>query len=157
MYRNRHRTQSGFTLVETVLSIGIIGAGLVGLMFAFDGLSRNALLADQTAIAVNLARDALEEVVARRDCNNAGCGYSATLSAISSGTYDASPVSGFPGFILDTNVAEVNADDDDAIDDFMDASAGSGYARITVTMSWNGGANSISLESLMTNYTEPGP
>ncbi len=144
----------GFTLIEAVLSIAVIGVGLVGMLYAFQGSVNSSLVADQTVIATNIARETMERIIAQRDCNESGCGYAATLTSINtSNTYDENPVSGFAGFVLDSTALEVNPDDDDNSDDFLDASAGSGYARVTVQVSWNNGNRSIQLATLITDYT----
>lgn len=143
----------GFSLIESTLSMLIIGAGFVAIISAFQGSSQNSLLADQTILASNLAAETMERILAQRDCNNAGCGYSNTLTSINtSNTYDYNPVSGFAGYVVNSTALEVNPNANAGTDDFLDASPGSGYARITVVVSWNNGANSISLESLMANY-----
>lgn len=143
----------GFSLVESTLSMLIIGAGFVAIITAFQGSSTSSLLADQTVIATNLAAETMEKIFAQRDCNDAGCGYSSTLTSVNtSNTYDYNPVSGFTGYVVDSTALEVNADADGGTDDFLDASSGSGYARVTVMVTWNNGANSISLVSLIANY-----
>jgi hypothetical protein len=131
----------------------IIGAGFVAIITAFQGSSKNSLLTDQTLVASNLAAETMDKIFAQRDCNNAGCKYASTLASINtSNTYDYNPAIGFAGYVIDSTALEVNPDADAGTDDFLDASAGSGYARVTVTVTWNNGANSISLVSLMANY-----
>jgi len=141
--------KKGFTLIEAVLSIAILGIGLVGVIYAFQGAARSSLLADQTIIATNIARGTLERIVASRDAN----GYATTLTAINtSHTYNENPATGFPGFVLNTTALEVNSGDNSATDDFLVAQVGSGYARVTATVSWNNSANSIRLVTLIVNY-----
>lgn len=140
----------GFTLIECILAIAILGIGLVGVMYAFQGAANSSLIADQTVIATNIARDTLEQIIAKRDAD----GYSSTLTAINtSNSYDENPVSGFSNFVLNSTALEVDPDDDDSTDDFLDASAGSGYARVTANVSWDGGNYSISLATLIADYT----
>ena len=143
----------GFSLIESTLSMLIIGAGFVAIVMAFQGSSTTSLLADQTVLASNLAAETMDKIFAQRDCSSAGCGYSSTLTSINtSNTYDYNPVSGFSGYVIDSTALEVNSDSDAGTDDFLDTSSGSGYARITVVVSWNNGANSLSLVSLMASY-----
>lgn len=139
----------GFTLIEVVLSIGLLAVGLVGVMISFQGAARSSILADQTVIATNLARGALERIVANRDAN----GYPSTLTAIASGTYNETGAPDFPDYSVECIALEVNPDVDGGTDDFLDASPGSGYARVTATASWNAGGNKISLFTLIANYT----
>lgn len=146
------RKLRGFTLVEMVLSIGLLGVGLIGIFYFFANLLTSSMVTDQTIIAANLARETMETILARKDCDNSGCGYTTTLSTIQSGTYNASPVSGFSAYTITTTATEVDPDNDDSIDDFLDASPGSGYARVTVLVSWNAGQNTFTLVTLMANY-----
>ena len=140
--------KSGFTLIEAVLSIALLGVGLVGIIFAFQGAASSSLLADQTVVATNIARDTLERIVQQRNVS----GYAATRTSIDGGTYNANPVAGFTGYVLTTTESEVNPDDDSATDDFLNAQAASGYARVTTVVSWNSAANSIRLVTLIVNY-----
>lgn len=142
----------GFTLIEGIISISIIGIGFGGLLMAFPKLIHTSLLLDQTIIATNLAREAMEKVIAKKDCQASGCGYSNTLSAIDSNDFDENPVSGFSNYVLDTSYIEVDSDDDDNQDDFLDALASSGYARVSVSVSWNNGDKSIKLDTLIADY-----
>ena len=143
----------GFTLIESVLAIAIIGVGIIGFFLAFSGLMSSALLVDQTVIATSLAGETMEEIIAQRDCSQPGCGYAATLTSINTNNdYDKNPVPGFTAYIIDTAALEVDADNDNNTDDFLDASPGSGYARVTVNVSWNNGAESIEIVTIMADY-----
>lgn len=146
------RSQQGFTLIEAVLAIGIIAVGIIGLQFSMQGASRNSLIADQSLVATHLAQETIERIIAYRDEN----GYTSALTAINtSNTFDEDPVTGFPNYAIDSTALEVDPDDDNSEDDFLDASSGSGYARVTVNVSWNGGNNSIDLVTLIAEYTVP--
>lgn len=140
--------KKGFTLIEAVLSIAFIGIGLVGLLYAYQGAARSSLLADQSVIATNIARGTIERIVHKRLQDS----YSAAVTDITNGVFDENPVSGFTGYVLDSSVLEVDSDDDDTVDDFLDVSVGSGYARVTVQVSWNNGASSIRLVTLIADY-----
>lgn len=142
----------GFTLIEGVISITIVGIGFIGLLMAYPKLVHTSLVLDQTLTATNIAREAMEKVIAKKGCSASGCGYANTLSAIDSNSFDENPVTGFSNYVLDTSYTEVDSDDDDDQDDFLDASPGSGYARVTVSVSWNGGDNSIALYSLIADF-----
>lgn len=143
----------GFTIIETVLAISLVGAGLIGLLLAHQGASSSALLADQAIIASALARETMEKILAQRDCNETGCGYASTLTSINtSNAYDANPPTGFTGYAIDATALEVNPDNDNTTDDFLDAQSGSGYARITVQVSYSNGQKSLKLTTLITDY-----
>ncbi|OGQ07721.1 MAG: hypothetical protein A3G32_02975 [Deltaproteobacteria bacterium RIFCSPLOWO2_12_FULL_40_28] len=139
------KSNFGFTLIEAVLSLGLVAVGVVGIMFAYQNSAIQSAEADQQIVASYIGRSFLERIIAARDVD----GYTTTLASINSGTYDESPVTGFAAYTVDTTATEVNPDDDNSTDDFQDAEVGSGYARVTVAMSWNGGANSIQLETLI--------
>ncbi len=138
----------GFTLIEAVLSLGVMAIGLLGVIYAFQGMSRSSVLADQTVIASNIARATLDKIAAKRDAS----GYASAFSAVIGGNFNQNPVANHPSFAVTATTYEVNPDKDGGTDDFLDASPGSGYARVTVTVSWNNGANSLVVVTLIANY-----
>lgn len=142
----------GFSIVEGVLSIALIGAGFIGLFYVFPTVVHSSLIADQSVVASNLALETLETIFAQRDCNEAGCGYSATLTSIASGAYDSSSVTGFPIYAIDITVLEVDSDIDGGGDSFLDPLPDSGYARVTADISWNAGANTLQFTTLITDH-----
>jgi len=141
-------SQKGFTLIEAVLSMALIGVGLIGMMYAFQGASQSSITADQTVVATYLAQETLERVLSQRDAD----GYNTTRTSIQNNNYNQSPVNGFPNYNITTTVLEVDPDDDDNVDDFLDALPASGCARITTTITWNNGASSLQLATLITEY-----
>lgn len=143
----------GFTLIEGILAMAVLAVGLLGLLYIFEGAVANALLADQTYVATNLAREAAETVIARRDCTLTGCGYANTLAAIQANSYNQSPVSGFTGYNLTVTAVEVDSESASAPTNFTVPAASSGYALVTVTVSFNNGSNSVKLQTLIANYT----
>lgn len=141
----------GFTLIEAVLSLGILSIGLIGVMYAFHGMGTSSLLADQSVIASNISRGALEKVIANRDSD----GYWWALSNIQNGVFDQNPVTNYPPntYSLTVSAYEVDPDKDaGATDDFLDPMVWSGYARVTSTVSWNNGQNTLSLVTLIANH-----
>lgn len=142
-------SQKGFTLIEAVLSIALIGIGIVGTLFLFQGAVRDSLIADQSVTAANIARETMDKIVSYRSAN----GYAAALTEISTNnTYDENPVTGFPGYVLDATALEVDQDDEDNTDDFLDASPGSNFSRITIQVTWNNGNNDVTLSTLIADY-----
>lgn len=143
------RGRLGFTIIEAVLSLGIMAIGLLGVIYAFQGMGESSVLADQTVVASNVARGAIERVVAKRDAS----GYAAALSAITSGSFNQNPVANYPSYALTVSAYEVDPDKDvGATDDFLDVSPGSGYARVTVNVAWNSGQNTMNLVTIIANY-----
>lgn len=143
----------GFTLVEVVLALALLAVGLIGLLYVFQSAVTNSMLSDQTYIASNLAQEAAETIIARRDSTQSGGGYANTLAAIQSNSYNASPVSGFTGYNLTVTALEVAPGSSSAATNFTTAQSGSGYARVTITVTFNGGANSYQLVTLIASYT----
>lgn len=143
----------GFTLIEAVLSLSLLAFGLLGLLYIFENASVNTLIADQAYVAENLARQALETVIAQRDSALAGGGYTTTLAAIQANSYNQTPVSGFTGYNLTVTGVEVDAQTSQSTTNFTVALPGSGYALVTATVTWNSGRNSVQLATLISNYT----
>lgn len=138
----------GVTLLEALFAIIIIGAGLIGVIYLFTGGTRSAVIADQTVIASNLAREKMEQIMADR----VNKGYAATIAT----NYSDGQLSGdYSEFTRNVTIMEMNPDDDDNVDDFLDPQPGSGYARVTVIVSWKGGTKSVKEETLITDYTAP--
>ena len=135
----------GLTIIEAMLTLLIIGGGLIGVMYAFVGGSVSSLIADQSIVASNLAKEKLEEIISDR-ANN---GYPTTITT----SYSDNPGGDFSIFTRTVTFLEVDPDDDGGTDDFLDPQPGSGYARVTVVVSWP--SSSVKLESLIANYTMP--
>ncbi|MBU0505398.1 MAG: type II secretion system protein [bacterium] len=136
-------TNRGLTLIEATLAIAIIGAGMIGMMYSFTGGSRSSVMADQTIIAANLAKEKIDEIVADRTIN----GYPATITT----SYTDGPI--YSIFSRTVTITEVDPDDDDDVDDFLDASPGSGYARVTVAVTWTGSTEKVQMSTLIAEYT----
>lgn len=132
----------GFTLLELILVTVLIGLAVPGILVLFETTSRASYTTQQVAVATNLAGERLEQVTA--DKFSAARGYAWIIVA---GRYPVeAPVAGFVGYDRTTTVAEVNPSD------LQTASPGSGYARVTVVISFNGGADTVQVETLLTNH-----
>jgi type II secretory pathway pseudopilin PulG len=149
--KNYLRTCCGVTLIEAVLTIAIIGAGLLGVMYMFSGGTRSSLLADQNIVAANLAREKIEQIIADR----ANKGYATTIATSYS---DGQLTGSYSVYTRNVTIQEKDPDADGGDDDFLDncaIPACQGYARVTVTVSWNGGNNIVKEETLIADYTMP--
>ncbi len=147
------RTIKGFSLLEAVLTMAVIGLGFVGVTRAVGAVSASSLVANQSIIATNIAAQTLEQIIAQRDCTAIGCGYAAMLISVNiTGSYNANPVPGFPGYAVSAAAQEVSGAKSGGGDDFLVPQIGSGYARVTATVSWNGGASSLKLVTVISNY-----
>ena len=132
--------QSGFTFVEAVIAIVVIGIGLVGLTTIFANSAQNVAGIDQSVTATYLASERLEQLISNR---HAG-GY----NTVAVGTTTEASVAGFAGFSRVTTIQFVQPSG--SIFDVVQSDAG--YKKIQVTVSWVAPAGSVVLESLVTNW-----
>jgi hypothetical protein len=107
-----------------------------------DGVVRQAGI-NQRIVARWLAHARIEEVIADRHSLVSTKGY----ASITTGNYTVeSAVAGFPGFGRSVNVVETN---------HTLVAAGTGYKRVTVTVTWKDaqrGNSSFQLQTIITDY-----
>ncbi|MFC1855442.1 prepilin-type N-terminal cleavage/methylation domain-containing protein [Thermodesulfobacteriota bacterium] len=139
MIKKKSSAKNGFTLIETILVIIVLAISSYGVLSVFiNGLKESASPL-QGVQAIELAKEKLEIIIADKHDTSKGYAY------IVSGNYPAeTPVSGFSEFNRSVTLQEI-----DALD-LATASPGSGYLKVTVTVSWSSG--SISLDSLVADY-----
>lgn len=142
----------GFTIIEAVLALSLLAVGLFGLLYSFQGSMTSSLLVEQSYVATNLARATMETIIARRDSSLSGGGYADTLSAIQAGSFNQSPVAGFTGYTVTATALEVDPGTSNDATNFTVAMANSGFARVTVAATFNGGTGTLNIVSLMANY-----
>jgi type II secretory pathway pseudopilin PulG len=143
------KNKKGFTIVDAVLSVALIGFAFIGFLTIFQSGVQKIRLTENLLIAINLSRGTHESIAAYKD----RAGYAGTITQINTNNaFDESNISGFENFVIDATALKVNPDNDDSVDDFLDADPTSNYARITVQVSWDSGAHSISLVSLIADY-----
>lgn len=135
----RTRAQRGFTIVDTILMMMIVGIGLSGIIMFFANTNREVLDSNFTVMASALAQERVEQVVADRGSQ----GY----AAVTQNTYPAEPnmAAPFAGFSRTTTVTEVDPANPNA------ALVGSGLKRIDVQVAWNGG-QTVSLSTMVGNW-----
>lgn len=135
----------GFSLIELVLVVVIVGIAAAGMMTLFGsgtGRSADPLLQNQ---ALQLAQERVETVLADRA--NPARGFPYIVPA----NYPAeSPVAGFPGFSRTVTVACVTAADLNTPTGLPPPCA-SGYARVTVAVA-QAVLGSLAVDTLVTNY-----
>lgn len=113
----------GFTLVELLLSIVVMSAGLLGIMALFENSTRGALQADVNAIAADLAHEKLERIVS----DKVYLGY----GGVTQSRYPNETFTGdFSVYTRSTQIREVSSAD------FTTVQTGSGYKRVDVTVYW---------------------
>ena len=131
----------GFTLIEVLLTVMVVGVGLFGLMTLYHNAARNVMEGDVNMAATYLAREWLEQLVA--DKVSQGYGYVINANYVTS----ASVTVGNHIFTRSFNIYEVNASD------LITPEAGTGYKRIDMTLTWGTGATqSITTPTLITAY-----
>lgn len=127
----------GFTLIEALLIMTIIGASFFGLGLIFSNIDQQALSSDLTVMATQLARERMEEVIAVK----ASGGYSSLSSegptAVTSGEWD---------FSRSVVVSYISPSD------FSTSFADTGYKRVVIQVDWGSGSGqSISLQTILTD------
>lgn len=135
------RREKGFTFIETILTILIIGIGLFGIMNLFQGTVSTSVDTDRTLQATQLARERIERVLFDKKMNGYDYVTTANYPAIESFSGPFSP------FSRTISIQEVRSDD------FNQAQANTGYKKVSVTVSWGQGRQ-VSLESLVTQWNE---
>lgn len=130
------RTNGGFTFVETILALVLIGTGLFGITYLYSNMSHQMYHADLQIIAADLAQQKLERKIAQK----AFSGYAAVATevneALTVGTYS---------FTRATTVEYI----DPAT--MAVAVADTGYKRVSVRVTWPGNATGVLLMTLVTN------
>ena len=67
MFRERNATESGFSLLEVVISMAILTVGLVSLLGVFGLAMASTQTSQQDMIAKQLANEAMESIVTARN------------------------------------------------------------------------------------------
>jgi prepilin-type N-terminal cleavage/methylation domain-containing protein len=142
VHRKRARKSRGFTITECVVAIVVLGIAVPPMMYALRAAHRHRVNAILPSRARWLATEKLEDITADRHSTTRGYTY------LASANYPAeSSITGYPGF---TRSVAFNVTGADLV------SAGSGYKKATVTVSWTdatGTARSLALSTVLTDYT----
>ncbi len=76
----------GFTLMETIIAIGIVFVGVVGVLILLSQSARSIRAAENRLVAAHLAQEGIEVIVAIRDSNwAANQGWRTNLPATTQG------------------------------------------------------------------------
>lgn len=130
----------GITIIEVVAAIVILSIALPPLMQAFADASTQTIQPSLAAVGSFLAIDKMEEIVARRYRGTTG------YAAITSANFPAeSPVTGFNNFSRTVNISFVD-------NTFGAVGSDQGYKKVEVVVSWNSGAESISIEHVFADF-----
>ncbi len=143
----------GFTLVETVIVIVVLGLSL-GVLIPFTVSLRNSAAPPLTQQAAVLAEEQLEQVIADRQDSTTPKGF---IYATNPANYPAeSPIAGVTGFSRSVAIACVTAADPNAAGSVPNPSCAlsdgrTDYGRVTVTVA-NAYVGNITAVTLLTNY-----
>jgi len=139
--KDNMKKRLGFTLIEVLLTVVIVGVGLFGLMTLYHNASRKVMEGDVNMAATYLVRERLEQIIA--DKVSQGYGYVINDNY----TTSAAVTVGNHMFTRSFNIYEVNASD------LITPEIGTGHKRIDMTLTWGTGAGqSITTPTLVTNY-----
>lgn len=127
----------GFTLLEAVFIIAIVGIAFFGFGYLFGNVDQEALKSDLTIVATKLARDRMDEIIQTK----ADSGYAAIVAE------SPTPVtSGVWTFTRQVSVGYVNPSD------LSSSVSDTGYKKVDILVSWGAGAGSTaSLTTLVSN------
>jgi len=143
------KSQGGFTLIETLITLVILSIAAIGVLSVFTTgirISANPVVVDQ---AVQLAQEKMDTILGDSLNSNPGYGFAYIIP----GNYGAeTPVTGFAGFNRSVNIYCVTVAD-------LTTNAGapgvggcaSGYTHVAVTVA-NAAIGSVKLETVITNH-----
>jgi prepilin-type N-terminal cleavage/methylation domain-containing protein len=108
LLRRRQRRRGGFTLVEVVVAMLILGSALLGMALFVSGMAHSASDARLLGIADELAADRIEAIKTSASYRTLGADYQATETAIPGGDY--------AGFTRQTLIQHVGGGVADSVD-----------------------------------------
>ncbi len=155
---NLIKQQSGFSLVELVVGVLVMGVAFVGAMYAHAELEAKSTRSESVMRATSLANSVMEVIRAHNFDDNATTPWSSTLGPEegSASSYDdvddyagySWTVSGYTGFQATSRVFYVNPSSS-----WLDSTgAVTSYKRILVTVQYDGLKNPLVLTSLISSH-----
>ncbi|MDO8526398.1 MAG: hypothetical protein Q7T03_01780 [Deltaproteobacteria bacterium] len=139
----RLTSHKGFTFIETILTLMVLGGGVLGVLTIYNQNIARANEMEQTLIATSLAEQKLEQILHDKKYQL----YAYVIQA----NYPTENLlaQGYPGYTRTTTILEV-----DPVD-LSTAKNGSGYKKITVMVQTTGGLP-VSIPTLVTLWGEDG-
>ena len=132
----RRAPHHGFTLIEAIISIVILSISVPAMLYAVRGAHVQRVNPMMASTARWLATEKLEDVIA--DADSATRGYAYVIAA----NYTAEgSIASFPGYTRSVAITETAADL---------VSAGTGYKRVVVTVSWTDATSAARALSITT-------
>ncbi len=139
---NRRARRSGFTLAEAITAIVILSISVPAMLWAIRASHTHRANRVLASRAHWLAVEKLEDIIADRHSTSRGYVYLTTAHYP-----NESSISGYPGFTRAVTLSETGPDL---------VSAGTGYMKVTVAVSYtdaSGAARALPLVTELTNYT----
>lgn len=133
-------SRRGLTMIEVAMAIVILSLGLAPMVRAFAEGARQTIAPIQGSQAAFLATERMEEIVAARFRSTSG--YSLVTAA---NFPDESSISGLSQFGRTVSITEVASD-------LVTPQSGSGLKKAVVTVTWQGGAKSLAVARLFTDF-----
>lgn len=138
----RGHARRGFTVMESIVALVILAVAVPPMLWAIREQHKDRISPVLSSRARWLASEKLEDIIADRHSTTRGYAYLTASNYPAEGT-----VPGYPGFARAVEFRETGADL---------ASAGTGYKRATVTVSWSdpsGSTRTLSIATVVTDYT----
>lgn len=141
MIYKKLKNQTGFTLIESILTLVVFSIGVFGALAISQNMVINSATGDYRVMAGQLASEKIEQIIADKTFK----GYSTILNS----NYPSESLTGeFAMFTRSTQISEVSSTD------YTTPAAGSGMKRVSVTVTWNfQGAKSISVTTLLSQHS----
>jgi prepilin-type N-terminal cleavage/methylation domain-containing protein len=140
--RLNHPRHHGFTLIEAIAAIVILSISVPAMLWSVRHAHIQRVNPTMASTARWLAMEKLEDVIADAHSSTRGYGY------VVNANYAAeNPVSGFVAFTRAVSVVETGPDL---------VSAGTGYKKVTVTVSWTDAtatARSLNIATVVTDQS----
>lgn len=137
----RRRARQGFTLIEAIAAVVVLSISVPAMLYAVRGAHIQRVNPIMASTARWLATERLEDVIA--DSQSSTRGYAYVINA----NYAAeTPVTSFTGYNRSVNIVETASDL---------TSAGTGYKKVTVTVSWTDATATVRSLSIATVVTNP--
>jgi prepilin-type N-terminal cleavage/methylation domain-containing protein len=134
-WKFRH-DQRGFTLNETLVSMALMGLGILGLSVNTSGIIQGIRASETMTVATNLAQDKMEELKAQKTLGNAS-NCSPSFKALEPTERNLAPT-GRPGGIYDRCWI------------IQDSPLGAGLKQVDVSVSWRDPASrSVTMTTLV--------
>ncbi|MBI1871335.1 MAG: type II secretion system protein [Chlamydiae bacterium] len=169
------KKQNGLTLIEIVVAIGILALAMPGVMYYFLNWKSSLSEVRLRSLATQLAQDLMEEIASKKWDENRSQGPTTSPSTIGPDTGESRYTAGlstsyddvddynglsesppqnaqgvslttFSGFARSVQVIYVNSTDLDT-----SVTGPTNNKRIQVTVTWNGGSDSVQLVNVFSN------